>query len=246
MAAALIAKAAVGAARVMGSAARAATLDIAAGIAGAAEYAAGRRGHASLPVRVLILSDEKGRPLCRPESVAAALARADQVFTAGAGIRVRVDGVRTVTEPAPTRVLDPRSNRLLLLDDVLGRTEFFRRRLPPRDLLSVVADPVTVVVVRDISGRTTGCSLGMSADWVICQASLFDPADPRHYDETVLAHELGHALNLPHLRDPGNLMYPTSTPPDKLRGTALRSWQAALLRANRHTAPPAGSAGSLG
>ncbi|HEY7815735.1 MAG TPA: matrixin family metalloprotease, partial [Nakamurella sp.] len=79
--------------------------------------------------------------------------------------------------------------------------------------------------------------LGISADWVIVQASLFDATVPGTYDETVLVHELGHALNLPHRRDRRNLMYPESSPPDGLRGTALHPWQEAVLHANRHVVP---------
>lgn len=234
----------VGAARILGATARAMVLDTASAAARAAEWVAntatGRSTALStLPVRLLILSDETGTPLVEPSAVGPALQRADRVFTDGAGMRVRLVGVNTVTEPAPTEVLDPRANRRLLLDHALGRTGFLLRHLPPRPASSVVGDPITVVVVRTISGRVTGCSLGMTADWVIVQASLFDARNARSYDETVLAHELGHAVNLPHLRDPANLMNPDSTPPARMRGTALRRWQAAVAVANRHVIPPA-------
>jgi hypothetical protein len=195
-------------------------------------------GPATLRVHVVILSDASGRALCRPEDVRPSVARADEVLRAGAGIRVRLAGLQVIDEPAPPRALDPRANQLLLLDDVLGRTEFYRRHAAPVDVSSlVVGTPVTVVVVREIAGRTTGCSLGMSADWVIVQASLFDRTNPSAHDETVLAHELGHALNLPHSRDRENLMFPESSPPDRVRGTALHPWQEAVLHANRHVVP---------
>ena len=195
-------------------------------------------GPATLRVHVVILSDEQGRPLCSPAAVQPSLWTADQVLREQADIRLRVARVQVIDEPAPPRALDPRANKRLLLDDVLGRTEFYRRHQAPVDLSSaMVGTPVTVVVVREIAGRTTGCSLGMSADWVIVQASLFDRTDTGTYDETVLVHELGHALNLPHLRDRRNLMYPESSPPDGVRGTHLRAWQEALLHANRHVVP---------
>ena len=119
---------------------------------------------------------------------------------------------------------------------MLGRLDHFRPYLPPPETM---AAPVTVVVVRTIAGNTTGCSLGMTADWVVCQASLFDAADPHSYDETVLVHELGHALNLPHHKDPANLMFPSSSPPEHVRGTASAALAGAgAADQSAHRPPP--------
>lgn len=230
----------VGAARVLGITARSAAADLVSATARTGEAISGAffgrsPTDAVLRVSVLILSDEQGAPLCPPDAVLPAIRTADEVLTREAGIRVRLTGVRTVTEPAPTCALDPRANQRLLLDEVTGRLDFFRPHLPPP---AVMAAPVTVVVVRQIAGNTTGCSLGMTADWVICQSALFDRAHPQSYDETVLVHELGHALNLPHHRDRENLMFPSSSPPTNVRGTTLARWQAAVLQTNRHTVHP--------
>jgi hypothetical protein len=190
---------------------------------------------------VLILSDERGVPLLQPALLEPALARADEVLAAGADVRVRHVGTHVVTEPAPTAALNPRANKLLLLDEALGRTDFYHRQLreiPDTGAVTdVVGRPITAIVVRDIAGRTTGCSLGISADWVVVQAGLFDPARPHEYDETVLVHELGHALNLPHHPSPDNLMYFSSSPPDHMRGTRLNAVQRAVINANRHVVP---------
>ncbi len=218
-------------------------LDVSSGLARAGEAAKAAItgetvGPGTLRVHVVILSDETGRPLTTPEALTPSVDLAGKVLTAESGIRVRLTGIQLIDEPAPARALDPRANRRLLLDDVLGRTEFYRRHSAPVDLSSaVVGAPVTVVVVRNIDGRVTGCSLGISADWVIVQASLFDREQPLTYDETVLAHELGHALNLPHFKDPQNLMFPASSPPGDLRGTRLQGWQTAILHSNRHVVP---------
>ena len=234
-----------GAARAFGRTAAGMTFDLASGATRAGEAAvdsiSGRRRTPDvLRVQVLVLRDEAGRELCAPAAVEPALEAADAILRAHAGIRIRVVGVRTVAEIPPAAALDPRANRGLMLDDLLGHTEFYRRHLVSGGVdRGLVAAPVTVVVVRTIAGNTTGCSLGVSADWVITQAALYDRGNPHTYDETVLAHELGHALNLPHHRDRGNLMFPESSPPDSVRGTALTRWQRTLLQGNRHVIPGA-------
>ncbi len=232
-----------GSTRAMTRAVGAATLDLSSGVARAGEAAhaavTGQRiGPATLRVRVVILSDEHGHPLTTADRLTSSIDRADAVLTGGAGIRVRLTDVQVEPEPAPPHALDPHANRRLLLDDVLGHTAFYRRVSATAPLPGVtIGVPITVIVVRTIAGRVTGCSLGISADWVVAQASLFDPAQPHSYDDTVLVHELGHALNLPHHPDRANIMFPASSPPSDLRGTGLRGWQAALLNANRHVIP---------
>ena len=238
-----------GAARAFGRTAAGMTFDLASGVSRAGEAVADsvsgrRRTPDVLRVQVLILRDESGRELCSPTAVDPALAAADDILRRHAGIRIRVVGVRVVPEIPPPAALDPRADRGLMVDDLLGHTEFYRRHLSVGHTGGgLVAAPVTVVVVRTIAGNTTGCSLGVSADWVITQAALYHRDNPFTYDETVLAHELGHALNLPHHRDRGNLMFPESSPPDGLRGTALARWQRTLLQANRHVIPGAVGAG---
>lgn len=79
--------------------------------------------------------------------------------------------------------------------------------------------PLMVVPVRSVEGgRLAGCSLGPLVDYVTVDKDR--PA--------CLAHEIGHACNLPHLADGMNLMNPTCG------GIHLNRWQVALLRLSRH------------
>jgi len=221
------------------------TLDLASATARLSEAAVdvitGReRSRAVLRVQVLILRDEHGLPLATEQALRPALARADQVLASQAGVRVRVSNIRTLEGIPPAAALDPRANRGLALDQLFGRVDYYRRHL--RDPAggthaSLIGAPITVVVFRHISGRTTGCSLGISANWVIVQGSLFDSSADHTYDETVLVHELGHALNLPHHRSRSNLMFGESSPPHLLRGTDLTRVQAGVINANRHVVP---------
>ncbi len=196
---------------------------------------------ATLKLSVLILSDENGVPLIDANALLPAIERANGVLLAESGIRVRHVATHTSLTPAPMSALNPRSNKKLLLDEVLGRTEFYHQELATFQgsgtALDIVGRPITAVVVRNIAGNTTGCSLGISANWVVVQASLFNQATPNSYDETVLVHELGHACNLPHHPARDNLMFPTSSPPGNIRGTALNGLQRAVLHANRHVVP---------
>jgi len=195
----------------------------------------------TIRLTVLVLRDERGIPLASAEQITGSIARAGAIFTAEANLRVRHVATHVVDGPAPTEALNPRANKLLLLDEAIGRTRYYHdvlARYPDTgSVADVVGRPVTALVVREIAGSTTGCSLGISADWVVVQAALFDRARTGEYDETVLAHEIGHALNLPHHPASDNLMYFSSSPPDHLRGTELAAWQRAVVNANRHVVP---------
>lgn len=79
--------------------------------------------------------------------------------------------------------------------------------------------PVAAIGVDSVSeGQLAGCSLGPLVDYLTLAI--------RH--PVCLAHEIGHACNLPHLEASGNLMKPTCG------GIHLRRWQVALLRLSRH------------
>ncbi len=78
---------------------------------------------------------------------------------------------------------------------------------------------VAVFAVHSVDeGRLAGCSLGPLTDYVTVRVDL----------PVCLAHELGHACNLLHAAQPGNLMNPTCG------GVHLSRWQVGLVRLSRH------------
>src|SRR6476646_7555949 len=101
------------------------TLDLSSGLARAAEatraaLAGESIGPATLRAHVVILSEEPSTLLTTPAAIQPSIDLAGAVLTAESGIRVRLTGIQVIDEPAPARALDPRANRLLLLDDVLN------------------------------------------------------------------------------------------------------------------------------
>ena len=149
-------------------------LDISSGLARAAEatraaIAGETIGPATLRVQVVILSDEAGSPLTTP----AAMPAVHRPGRHGAHRRVRDPGAahrdpgdrrtgpgagaRPAGEPGAAARRRARPDRVL--PPAFRRRSTWRRRWWAR--------PITVIVVRNIAGRVTGCSLGISADWVI-------------------------------------------------------------------------------
>lgn len=79
--------------------------------------------------------------------------------------------------------------------------------------------PLVVFAVGSVAGgRLIGCSLGPLTDYV-----TVDIGRPG-----CLAHELGHACNLLHISQTGNVMNPTCG------GAHLTRWQVVLVRLSRH------------
>lgn len=79
--------------------------------------------------------------------------------------------------------------------------------------------PILALGVRTVSGgQLAGCSLGPLTDYITLRQEF----------PICLAHELGHACNLPHHNKAKNLMNPTCG------GVHLSRWQVLLLRLSRH------------
>jgi hypothetical protein len=195
-------------------------------LVGAPEMAgalAGSRRPKRLRVRVLILRDERGKPVATPEDVEPALAEARRILGEQAAIELLPalePLVATLEVPAPPAALDSPCAEGSWRADFGTGGAFFRRFSARRRAGS--GAPVTVFVVRDVLGKA-GCSLGPLVDYVTVDMTAL-----RGRTRRVLVHELGHACGLPHAGAAENLMLP------KRMGERLQPWQIAVLRSSRH------------
>ena len=185
---------------------------------------AGSRRPRLLRVCVLILRDERGKPVAAPADVEPALAEARRVLREQAAVELLPalePFVTTLEVAAPSTALDSPCAEGSWRADFGTGGAFFRRFMvrPGRDGGGA---PVTIFVVRDVLGKA-GCSLGPLVDYVTVDMTALTGRTKR-----VLAHELGHACGLPHSRAAENLMLPSRM------GERLQPWQVAVLRSSRH------------
>jgi hypothetical protein len=110
------------------------------------------------------------------------------------------------------------------VEEIVGDAgEFFNGHLAGWNIAPVSGTfPVTVFIVSEVAGKF-GCSLGPLTDYVTIGA------DAIGVDQSIIAHELGHACNLWHSFGQSNLMYSEYT-----RGDTVHWWQRTLFRSSRH------------
>jgi hypothetical protein len=196
------------------------------GLLEAAARLVGFRPYKKLRLRVVILRDEDGAPLCGEGDVLPSIRVAQEIFSWQAHVRVvpAAPAVLTVSDPAPKAALDVHCDDGAWQEDFDVAGAFFRRfeaRTRSGSLTGYGA-PVTVFIVRDISNKG-GCSLGPLTNYVTLEAKMLDRAQFR-----LLAHEVAHACGLWHSKVKSNLMFP------KGPGADLTWWQETVLRNSRH------------
>jgi hypothetical protein len=202
------------------------TANRAAGLLEIAARLAGLRPYKRLRLRVVILRDENGAPLCTESDVLPSIDVAREVFSRQAHVSVLPlsPAVLTVSDPAPQAALDVHCDDGAWQEDFDTAGAFFRRfeARTRSGSLTGYATPVTVFIVRDISNKG-GCSLGPLTNYVTLEARMLDRAAYR-----LLAHEVAHACGLWHSKVKLNLMFP------KGPGAELTWWQETILRNSRH------------
>lgn len=200
-----------------------------------AAHALGLVSSKKLRLRVIILRDENSLSLVDLPEVLPSIEAVQAIFEREARTKIiplRDRFVEIMNVAAPTAALDVHCDFDAWKEEMREAGNFFQRYLEHNaaGMLTGYAAPVTVFIVRDVSGKL-GCSLGPLTDYVtvavrgLAGGGVDDEgrALPR-----ILAHEVGHACGLWHVKDASNLMNPRGP------GCDLRWWQKAILRNSRH------------
>lgn len=189
-----------------------------------------------LRLRVIILRDESSLPLADVPEVLPSIEAAQVIFEREARTKIIPLGERfieTLDVAAPAEALNVHCDFEAWKEGIREAGDFFETHLEHNaaGMLTGYASPVTVFIVRDVSGKL-GCSLGPLTDYVtvatggLCTHGSDD--DEGRALPRILAHEVGHACGLWHVKDGSNLMNPRGP------GLKLRWWQKAILRNSRH------------
>lgn len=196
-----------------------------------------------LRLRVVVLAGTDGQPVVGPlgansieDRVMEAVEVARNIFRQEASVRIVSAGGKLVmvdATPAPEGALEVRCEGGALKDDLGNVGFFFRRRMARNAVGTVVGagSPITAFVVKNVVNKH-GCSLGPLTDYVTVDVDGVTTGNKR-----TLAHEIGHALGLPHTggagsalsgSSPNNLMKPSGA------GDKLNRRQVITIRNSRH------------
>ena len=179
-----------------------------------------------LRLHIFILSDESGVPLMPAGDLTPSIDFAKKTLKDRFNVKIVAYSksfVETITEAAPTSALDPHCDGAGAWGDEFGEAgDFYAKHLAGWNAIPItVTFPITVFVVRDISGKE-GCSIGPLSDYITLDKDGVKSTN-------TMAHEIGHCCGLWHSGAKSNLMWP-----DDSRGNDVHWWQKNLFRSSRH------------
>ncbi len=176
-----------------------------------------------LRVCIIILSDEKRKPMATPASLQPDIDKAKRIYKDTCNVKFIVSDIHTLENPAPKGNLDPNCGAGALWDDLWVDGTYYENNANVQCFdnaflrLIGYAAPVVVFIVRDVKDNK-GCSLGPFADYVTVEGK----------DPICLAHEVSHACGLWHAGGRTNLANHICG------GTKLKGWQVEIVRSSRH------------
>ena len=179
----------------------------------------------NLRYQVFVLSDAKG-PLIDPAAVQPSIDFLTKTYKDRFNVKVIPCGkpaVQIIDGPAPSAALDVSCGGGALSGEFGEAGDFFAQHLAGWNALPIsVGFPVSIFIVRGMTGTSDACSIGPLTDYV-----TMTPSAVRELN--VMAHETGHSCSLWHSGSNSNLMWP-----DPSRGNDAKWFQKNLLRSSRH------------
>jgi hypothetical protein len=194
-----------------------------------------------LRIQIFILADETATSVVKKEELTPAIDYATKIFKERLNVKLlpfASDWVEYIKKSAPPAALNVDCGFFISPFQEFGEAgDFFAHHLAGWNAAPVSGRfPVTVFIVADVGGpHKTGCSMGPFTDYVLVDRAAISATNVMGAvtipNPSTMAHEIGHACNLPHWWWPSNLMYgDTST----RTGDELKWFQKNLFRCSRH------------
>jgi hypothetical protein len=174
-------------------------------------------------VCIVILRDERGRPVTSEAALQADITAAQTIFRDEADVEMIVEDIHTVEGNTPAYALDVNCNLGAWGEDLGLPGTYFQATSAwycakgALGRINGLTNQIVVFCVRQIPGGTAGCALGPLTDYLTIEGP----------NPICLAHEIAHKTGLWHCCDGTNLANGICG------GTQLDWWQRVIVRNSR-------------